>query len=87
MSLSLSNPNRILEYINDKKELFQFQMNQILDGVLDSTLTSTTDGSFKAICLSGVADFDNSTLNESGYMEVIVRPLTPFGDMMPDPRS
>jgi len=59
-------------------------------------MSTATDGMFKAVCLSGIRTCDNTgtgadpndaRLGAGGYIQVIVRPLTPFGDVLPDPRA
>ena len=65
-----------------------------MDGFYDNAMNQTTDGIFKAVCLSGMKTEDNnngSTNPEDGssdgfgYMNIIVKPLTSFGNMFPDP--
>lgn len=66
-----------------------------MDSYYDNALAESTDGSFKAVCLSGIRTEDNTgegtdgndAKKNSGYLEVVVRPLTSFGDILPDPAS
>ena len=70
-------------------------MTNIMDAFFDNAMTQTTSGYFKAVVLSGIRTEDNSgqgtdendaTLN-SGFINIVVKPLTPFGDLIPDPRA
>lgn len=64
-----------------------------MDNFYDNALSEATDGSFKAVCLSGIRTEDNSGGGTDAsdakvtakYLDVIVRPLAPFGDILPDP--
>ena len=64
-----------------------------MDNYYDNALSEATDGSFKAVCLSGIKTEDNTgggtddndAKITAKYLDVIVRPLAPFGDILPDP--
>ena len=70
-------------------------MTNIMDSFFDNAMTNVTDGTFKAVVLSGITNEappgeGTDTADASitgGFVNVIVKPLTPFGDMLPDPRS
>ena len=81
-----NNPHLFREAINNPGRLFQHTMTNLMDSFYDNAMDSTIDGTFKAVCLSGIEDQDNSSLHTDGYMTIIVKPLTDFGDMLPDPR-
>lgn len=90
-----NNPNSFGFYSNDPKELFEYTMTNLLDSMYDYNMNQQTDGKFKAVCLSGLRTEDNTgggpdqndAYDADGYMNVVVRPLQPFGDTMPDPRG
>jgi len=75
--------------------MFNLTMTNLMDSYYDNALAESTDGSFKAVCLSGIRTEDNTgegtdgndAKKNSGYLEVVVRPLTSFGDILPDPAS
>jgi hypothetical protein len=79
---------------NSSADSFDLTMTNIMDNFFGSAMKSTTDGQFKAVCLSGIVDGDNtgagnqntSAVLSGGFLSVTVRPLTPFGNMLPDPR-
>ena len=65
-----------------------------MDSFYDSAMDTSIDGSFKAVCLSGIRTEDNNgdgKIDEAdgekvlGYLSIVVRPLTPFGEILPDP--
>ena len=77
-------------------ERFNLTMTSVMDVVYDSILDSSTDGTFKAVCLSGIKTEDNNgdgKIDEAdgekilGFLTVVVRPLAPFGDIIPDPAN
>jgi len=99
------NPYLYKQFSNDAGEMFDFTMTNIMDGFYNSSLSTTTDGTFKAVCLSGINDeandgtstsiksaqtssvsFDLSGFFSTNYINIIVRPLQPFGQMIVDPR-
>ena len=66
-----------------------------MDNFYDSAMSEVTDGAFKGVCLSGIktegnddgSDGDiNDGVIEDGFLRIIVRPLTPFGGILPDPK-
>lgn len=92
---SLNNPYLFDFLSNDPSDLFNYTMNNIMDGFYDSAMNTSTDGKFKAVCLSGIRTEDgtgagtdaNDAQKDAEYISVIVRPLTDFGNIIPDPRK
>lgn len=82
-----NNIKKFANYANDKIDQVEWTMSNLMDTLFDVASDKSNEGKFKAVCLSGVADFDNSTLEDDGYMKIVVRPITAFGDMAPDPRE
>lgn len=80
---NLSNPN-LYRQLNSPEEMFNYTMTNIMDNFYNSSLNNTTDGTFKAVCLSGIDSEDNTIILDE-FVYVIVRPLTPFGEILPDP--
>ena len=80
---------------NNSSDLFDLTMGNIMDNFYDSAMNTSTDGAFKAVCISGVRTEDNQGsgtdpndgLIVDGYMTIVVRPLTDFGDILPDPKD
>jgi hypothetical protein len=66
-----------------------------MDGFYDSAMTNVTEGRFKAVVLSGIrteaGNGEGAGANDAtivgNYMNVVVKPLTRFGEILPDPRS
>ena len=78
---------------NNSEEMFDYTMTNLMDNFYRSAMSTTTDGVFKAVCLSGMNTEDNLAgtgttdgLVQSQMVNIIVRPLTDFGNIMPDPR-
>lgn len=97
MSWKKSFNNRYLfdRLSNNNSELFDLTMNNIMDNFYDSAMNTSTDGKFKAVCLSGIrteanngegVDANDAQLT-GDYISIIVRPLSTFGDILPDPRT
>lgn len=90
---NLTNPYLYRQFSNNPVEMFNHTMTNLMDNFYDNALTDATDGSFKAVCLSGIRTEDNTTsgtdihdARKAGkYVELIVRPLTAFGGILPDP--
>ena len=90
-----NNPYKFRLYTNSSSDLYNYQMNNLMDGFYDTAMDRSTDGSFKAVCLSGIKTEDNnagSKNTEDGqrtgdYMTITVKPLTSFGNLLPDPAS
>lgn len=89
------NGNSFNRFVNNSSDLFDFTMTGLMDNYYDSITDFTTDGTFKAICLSGMTSLDN-TGGGSGanpgtvvgrYMHIAVRPILPIGEILPDPRK
>lgn len=80
---NLSNPN-LYRQLNSAEEMFNYTMTNLMDNFYNSSLINTTDGTFKAVCLSGIDSEDNTTTVDE-FVYIIVRPLTPFGEILPDP--
>ena len=95
MKKSYVNPYKFYTFINNSSDLFNYQMGNIMDSWYDSSMTNVIDGKFKAVCLSGIKTEDNDGSGtdkndgkKSGdFIEIIVKPLTAFGNMLPDPRA
>lgn len=69
---------------SDKGSLFQILKTSLVDNFYNRLLDRTTDGSFKAVCLSGIRTEDNTgisldehdaLLREDGFLEITIRPL------------
>ena len=94
---SFNNPSAHRNAINNPEELFDLTMSNLNDAFYDYALDSTTDGKFKAICLSGLVVGDNVGGVTAGAIEpaivvgntttILVRPLQPFAETLPDPAS
>jgi len=90
-----NNPYKFRLYTNSSSDLYNYQMNNLMDGFYDSAMNRSTDGSFKAVCLSGIKTEDNNAGSQNAedaqpqgnYMVVTVKPLTSFGNILPDPAS
>ena len=91
---NLTNPYLYRQFSNSPQEMFNYTMTNLMDSFYDTALSEATDGAFKAVCLSGIRTEDNNgdgIVDENdaekvlGYLNVIVRPLTPFGGILPDP--
>ena len=75
--------------------MFDYTMTNVMDGFYDGAMNSAIDGTFKAVCLSGIKSEDTKGGSEDGndavvsgkFINLIVRPLTDFGNIMPDPRK
>ena len=74
-------------FTNNPRELFEYSMGNMFDKFYSNLLDTSIDGEFKAVCLSGVDGSNNSSLITDKYMNIIIRPLTDFGNMLPDPRN
>jgi hypothetical protein len=92
---SLTNANLYRQFSNNASEMFDYTMTNIMDGFYDGAMNSAIDGKFKAVCLSGIKSEDtkgggtdaNDAVVSGEFINLIVRPLTDFGNIMPDPRS
>jgi hypothetical protein len=90
-----NNPYKFRLYTNSSSDLYNYQMNNLMDGFYDSAMDRSTDGSFKAVCLSGVRTEDNNAGSQNTedaqaqgeYMVLTVKPLISFGNILPDPAS
>lgn len=91
---NLTNPYLYKQFSNSISDMYQYTTSKLMDGFYDSAMATSTDGTFKAVCLSGIRTGDNNGSGiddndasmEGQFIEIIVRPLTPFGDILPDPR-
>ena len=95
------NPRIVRNLSNNPEQMLNYTMSTIMDNVYRKNLAANTNGSFKAVCLSGFETEDNSggsleaidgqlstpTDQGSQYISIIVRPLTPFGDILPNPTN
>jgi hypothetical protein len=92
---SLTNPYLYRQFSNNASEMFDYTMTNVMDGFYDGAMNSAIDGTFKAVCLSGIKSEDTKGGSEDGndavvsgkFINLIVRPLTDFGNIMPDPRK
>tara|TARA_R100000406_G_scaffold95591_1_gene90370 strand:- start:5009 stop:6271 length:1263 start_codon:yes stop_codon:yes gene_type:complete len=94
---NLNNINAHRNRSNNPEEMFDLTMNNLLDSFYDHALDTSTDGKFKAVCLSGFMAGDNTAGNDGfmaakqnndfGTISIIVRPLQPFAEVLPDPRQ
>ena len=93
---NLINPSLYRQFSNSSAEMFDYTMSNLMDNFYDSVMDTSTDGSFKAVCLSGIRTEDNNgdgKIDDSdgdevlGYLTVVVRPLASFGDILPDPAT
>ena len=91
---NLLNSSLYKQFSNSVSDMYQYTTTNLMDGFYDSAMESSTDGTFKAVCLSGIRtevntgdgpDANDASL-EGVFIDIIVRPLTPFGDILPDPR-
>ena len=90
---NLTNPYLYRQFSNSAKEMFNYTMTNLMDSFYNSALSEASDGSFKAVCLSGIKTEDNTSggteKNDAqetlGYLSIVVRPLTGFGGIIPDP--
>ena len=80
------------QFTNNAKDLFDFTMTRFMDNLYDNVLNVSTDGTFKAVVLSGIRTEDNTGQGtdpndakvKDGKLKVIVRPLTPLGRILPN---
>lgn len=92
------NPSTFQTYVNNPEDLFNYTMTNLTDVFTDHVLMpQSAEGSFKAVCLSGINSNNNTgtgthfldafvdAATKSSY--VIVKPLTSFGNTLPDPRN
>ena len=92
---SLTNPSLYRQFSNNSSEMFDYTMSNIMDGFYDGAMNSAIDGKFKAVCLSGIKTEDNTgegtdandAVKSGEFINLIIRPLTNFGNIIPDPRS
>lgn len=90
---NLSNPYLYRQLSNSPTEMFNYTMTNLMDSFYDSALDETSGGTFKAVVLSAIRTEDNTGTGTdkndavvvNGFLNVVVRPLTPFGDILPDP--
>jgi len=89
------NANHYSQMSNNPSDLFDYTMTNIMDNFYNSAMNTATDGKFKAVCLSGKDTGDgtgagtdvNDAVSAANYLTIIVRPLTDFGNILPDPRA
>jgi peptidoglycan L-alanyl-D-glutamate endopeptidase CwlK len=68
-------------------------MSNLVEGYYSLSMDASTDGTFKAVVLSGIQDGEltgksennSSAIFSQGYVTVTVRPLTSFGNIFPSP--
>ena len=91
---NLTNPFLYRQFSNSVSDMYHYTTSNLMDGFYNNAMSSTTEGTFKAVCLSGIRTGENEgdgpDINDASIVgaliEIIVRPLTPFGDILPDPR-
>ena len=79
---------------NSPEEMFDYTMTNLMDNFYRSAMNTAIDGTFKAVCLSGMDTGDGTgqgtgatdAVVSSEFLNIIVRPLTDFGNIIPDPR-
>lgn len=86
------NPYSYRAFSNNPEQMFNYTMANLMDNMYSSFMDSSTDGTFKAVCLSGIDSEDNNGGSQTptdgsgeNYISIVVRPLAPFGDILPDP--
>jgi len=92
---SFTNPHLYRQFSNNSSEMFDYTMTNIMDGFYDGAMNSAVDGKFKAVCLSGITSEINTGEGTGGndaviagpFINLIVRPLSNFGNIIPDPRK
>tara|TARA_R110001632_G_scaffold105870_3_gene215468 strand:+ start:223 stop:1521 length:1299 start_codon:yes stop_codon:yes gene_type:complete len=92
---SFTNPHLYRQFSNNASEMFDYTMTNIMDGFYDEAMDSSIDDVFKAVCLSGIASESNTgegtgrndAVISGPFINLIVRPLSDFGNIIPDPRS
>ena len=91
---SFNNPFSFSDFTSNSSDLYDYTMSNLMDNFYDSATNQSTDGVFKAVCLSGMIDEDNTGAgaDSSGQMQgkyvfLAVRPLAPIGNILPDPRQ
>lgn len=80
---------------NNTLDRFNYTMTSLMDSLYTNVLGISTDGTFKAVCLSGIRTEDNTgagtDFNDgqttNNYLTLVVRPLTEFGEILPDPAT
>ena len=91
---NLLNSSLYKQFSNSVSDMYQYTTTNLMDEFYDSAMASSTDGTFKAVCLSGIRTGENDGSGpdandaslEGVFVDIIVRPLTPFGDILADPR-
>tara|TARA_R110000851_G_scaffold119833_1_gene247852 strand:+ start:33 stop:1271 length:1239 start_codon:yes stop_codon:yes gene_type:complete len=86
--------NHMYRLLTGPKRKYQLTTERLMSEFYRSSMSTSTDGTFKAVCLSGIktgegegsGDDVNDASVEGVFIDIIVRPLTPFGDILPDPR-
>ena len=92
---SFINPHLYRQFSNNASEMFDYTMTNIMDGFYDEAMDSSVDDVFKAVCLSGIASESNTgegtgrndAVISGPFINLIVRPLSDFGNIIPDPRN
>ena len=92
---SFTNPHLYRQFSNNASEMFDYTMTNIMDGFYDEAMDSSVDDVFKAVCLSGIVSESNTgegtgrndAVISGPFINLIVRPLSDFGNIIPDPRS
>ena len=92
---SFNNPYLHQQMSNNSSDLFGYTMNNIMDSFYDNAMNQASEGTFKAVCLSGIKTESNTGegtgandgVSSGNFLHIIVRPLTNFGEIIPDPRD
>ena len=92
---SFTNPHLYRQFSNNPAGMFDYTMTNIMDGFYNGAMNSAIDGKFKAVCLSGIVSESNTgegtgrndAVISGPFINLIVRPLADFGNIIPDPRS
>lgn len=93
LNKGFNNPNSLSNFENNTSQLFDYTMSNVMDNLFAESLDVSVDNVFKAVCLSGMEAGDNTgggtspmDATAAKYINIVVRPLTAFGNILPDPR-
>ena len=90
-----TNPEAYRFFEGSTHDSFSFFINNLTDNYYSNLLNVASTGPFKAVCLSGITTGNNTGTgvhpldgyrdDETGHFYLIVKPLTEFGNILPDP--
>tara|TARA_R100001079_G_scaffold79722_2_gene43687 strand:+ start:14133 stop:15611 length:1479 start_codon:yes stop_codon:yes gene_type:complete len=90
-----TNPESYRFFEGSVHDSFSFFINNLTDSYYSNLLNVVTTGTFKAVCLSGITTGNNTGTgthpldgyrnDDTGHFYLIVKPLTDFGNILPDP--